>query len=174
MDEPLPEETHEPDPGLPKPAGSDGAAVRRRVSSLHPPEVLMIVSGALFVIATFLPWYEASVGPLTVSETAWNVGVLGVMAALCGLITTAVAIASPLGLGNISTQTAALVGVVLAPATLFFTMLRVLIDPPGAAVTQFTLGLVRVSRGIGLWGALVLAVAMTGGAVQKYRAVALR
>lgn len=134
----------------------------------------MMVGGVLFVITTFLPWYEASVGPLTVSESAWNVGVLGVMAALCGLITTAVAVASPLGLWRISTQTAALVGVVLAPATLVFTMLRTFIDPPGAAVTQFTFGFVEVSRGIGLWMALVLAVAMTVGAVQKYRAIALR
>ena len=160
----------------PEPISSDGDIERvpRRIGDRSPIDVVLIASGLLFVIATFLPWYEATVGPLSITESAWNVGALGLLAALCGVAAAAVAVAVPFGVWKISFQSAALVEIVLAPATLFFTFLRVVVGAPGDGVTEFTRGLIRVSRGIGLWGGLVLAAVMTAAAVQKYRNEVLR
>jgi hypothetical protein len=174
MDQPPPEPTPvEPDPSGGRP---DWAAVRERFGTLRGPDRILMIASVGYVVATFLPWYEASIGPaVSVSDGAWNVGALGVMAALLGLGTAAVTVLSTLGIWRIGRESSTLLAVLLAPATLFFTFLRSVIDPPGAAVTQFTFGFVKVSRGFGLWVALVLAIVMTVGAVQKFRdAAALR
>ena len=136
---------------------------------------ILLIASVGFVVATFLPWYEASIGPaVSVSDGAWNVGALGIMAALLGLGTATVSVLTAFGVWRIGREGPALLAIVLAPATLFFTFLRVVIDPPGAAITQFTFGLVTVSRGFGLWTALVLAIVMTVGAVKKFRDAAAR
>jgi hypothetical protein len=174
MDQPPPEPTPvEPDPSG---GGPDWAAVRERIGTLRGPDRILMIASVGFVVATFLPWYEASIGPaVSVSDGAWNVGALGIMAALLGLGTAAVAVLTTLGIWRIGRESAALLAILLAPATLFFTFLRLVIDPPGAVATQFTFGFVKVSRGFGLWVALVLAIVMTVGAVQKFRdAAALR
>jgi hypothetical protein len=86
----------------------------------------------------------------------------------------AVAIGVPFGVWKISSQSAALLEIVLAPATLFFTFLRVVVGAPDDGVTEFTRGVIRVSRGVGLWGGLVLAAVMTVAAVQRYQNEVLR
>lgn len=174
MDQPTPEPTPvEPDPSG---GGPDWDAIRERFRTLRGPDRILMIASVAYVVATFLPWYEASIGPaVSMSDGAWNVGALGIMAALLGLGTAAVTVLTTLGIWRIGRESSALVAILLAPATLFFTFLRSVIDPPGAAVTRFTLGFVKVSRGSGLWVALVLAIVMTVGAVQKFRdAAALR
>lgn len=174
MDQPPPE----PTPAEPDPSGDglDWDALRERIGALQGPDRILIVASIGYVVATFLPWYEASIGPaVSVSDGAWNVGALGIMAALLGLGTAAVTTLTTLGIWRIGRESSALLVILLAPATLFFTFLRLVIDPPGADVTQFTFGFVKVSRGSGLWVAIVLAIVMTVGAVQKFRdAAALR
>ncbi|MEX2557127.1 MAG: hypothetical protein WEB06_16050 [Actinomycetota bacterium] len=174
MDQPPPE----PTPAEPDPAGGgpDWAALRERIGTLSAPDRILMVASIGYFVSTFLPWYEASIGPgVSVSDGAWNVGALGIMAALLGLGTAVVTVPTALGIWRIGRESSALLTILLAPATLFFTFLRLVIDPPGAAVTQFTFGFVKVSRGFGLWAALVLAIVMTVGAVQKFReAAALR
>ena len=174
MDQPPPEQSpHEPDPSK---GGPEQAPLRERFAIRPTPDRILLVASVGYVIATFLPWYEVSIGPaVSVSDGAWKVGALGVMAALLGLGTAAVTVLSTLGIWRIGRESSALLAILLAPATLLFTFLRSVIDPPGAAVTQFTFGFVKVSRGSGLWVALVLAIVMTIGAVQKFRdAAALR
>jgi len=164
---------HEPDPSK---GGPDWAALRGRIGTLHGHDRILLIASVGYVVATFLPWYEASIGPaVSVSDGAWNVGALGIMAALLGLSTATVTVLTAFGIWRIGRESSALLAIVLAPATLFFTFLRLVIDPPGAAVTQFTFGFVKVSRGFGLWVAVALAIVMTVGAVQKFRdAAALR
>ena len=168
MDQPPPDPTPaEPDPSG---GGPDWAALRERIGALRAPDRILMIASVGFVVATFLPWYEASIGPAVgVSDGAWNVGALGIMAALLGLGTAAVTVLTALGIWRIGRESSALLTILLAPATLFFTFLRLVIDPPGAAVTQLTFGFVKVSRGFGLWVAIVLAIVMTVGAVQKFR-----
>lgn len=143
------------------------------MASLRGPDLIITASSTLFMLATFLPWYTATIGPLRLSEGAWNVGALGVMAALCGLATAVASLLVVLGFWRLGPHGFALLAVVLAPTTLFFTFLRLVIDPSTTAA-QLTLGLLRVGRGAGLWIAFALAIAMTVGAVQKFRAVAAR
>jgi hypothetical protein len=168
MDEPpLEPAPSEPDSSR---GGPELAALRERIGAIHAPDRILVIASIGYVVATFLPWYKASIGPAVgVSDGAWNVGALGIMAALLGLGTAAVTVLTAFGIWRIGRESSALLAIVLAPATLFFTFLRLVIDPPGAAVTQFTFGFVKVSRGFGLWAALVLAIVMTVGAVQKFR-----
>jgi hypothetical protein len=157
----------EPDPTRGRP---EWAALRERIGAIRRPDRIVAIASVGYVVATFLPWYKASIGPAVgVSDGAWNVGALGIMAALLGLGTAAVTVPTTLGIWRIGRESSALLAILLAPATLFFTFLRLVIDPPGAAVTQLTFGFVKVSRGFGLWVALVLAIVMTAGAVQKFR-----
>lgn len=144
----------EPPPPESDPAsgGSARAVFGERIATLRGPDLILVVGSVLYVACTFLPWYEATIGPLSVTDGAWNVGALGVLAALFGIATAAVAVAASIGVWKIGPQSAALLEVALAPATLFFTFLRMVIDPPGAAITRFTLGFVKVGRGFGLWG----------------------
>jgi len=68
---------------------------------------------------------------------------------------------------------AALLGLALAGGTLLFTLLRFLFKPGGDAAASISLlsaGAIKISRGIGLWAGLVLAVLMTVAAFQKYQA----
>lgn len=150
----------------------DWEAILRRITALRGPDLMLVTTSVLYLVATFLPWYEATLGPLTISEGAWNAGGLGLIAALCGLASASVALSVALGIWRVGQQTVTLLEIVLAPATLLFTFLRLVIDPPGASLAQFTMGAVKIGRGFGLWAAFVLAIAMTVAAVAKYRRAA--
>ena len=81
---------HEPDPSK---GGPDWAALRGRIGTLDGHDRILLIASVGYVVATFLPWYEASIGPaVSVSDGAWNVGALGIMAALLGLSTATVTV----------------------------------------------------------------------------------
>jgi hypothetical protein len=65
-----------------------------------------------------------------------------------------------------------LLALVLAGGTLLFTLLRFLFKPggdAGAAAEALSRGAIKLSRGIGLWAGLVLAIFMAVAAFQKYQ-----
>ncbi|MGH2726795.1 MAG: hypothetical protein ACRDKS_07435, partial [Actinomycetota bacterium] len=93
---------------------------------------------------------------------------LGVLAALLGFATFAVAVGAVIGMIKPSASISML-ALALAGGTLLFTLLRLLIEE-GSGVEGLTLGAVKITRGIGLWIGLVAAVVMTYAAWRKQSA----
>lgn len=138
------------------------------------PDLVLLIAGAVFLVATFLPWYRATFGRLSASDTAWGSGGLGVLAALFGIGAGVVAVMIASGSKNIGSQSAGLLALLLSGLALLFTFLRLVVRPPGAEeVERLSRGLVDISRGIGLWLALAAAIAMTIASYQKYRQTAV-
>jgi hypothetical protein len=162
-----------PPPEGPPPSGgppSELSDMGRKVAAARGPDLMVLVAGAVFVVATFLPWYRASVGRFSVSDSAWGSGGLGVLAALFGIGVVIVALIGLSGSKSMSSQSAGLLAIVLSALALVFTFLRLAIRPQGAAdIERLSRGLVDISRGIGLWLAFVAAIVMTIAAYQKYR-----
>jgi hypothetical protein len=168
-----PPPTPEPPPGSPPP---DWGAAGKKVAGAKGFDLLLLVAGALYLIASFLPWYRITfqaVGGRTIapiSDGAWGGGGLGVLAALCGIGAGAVALVVATGSKSLSQQSAGLLAFVLATSALFFTFLRVIVRPTGSgAIERLTGGVAHVQRGYGLWLALLLALVMTFAGYQKYR-----
>lgn len=146
----------------------------RKVAAARGPDLILLVAGAVFLVATFLPWYRASFGRFTVSDTGWGSGGLGILAALFGIAAAVIALMAVTGSKSLGSQSAGLLALVLSALALVFTLLRVLIRPQGSSeIEQLSRGLVDVTRGIGLWLAFAAAVVMTFAAYQKYRANAV-
>lgn len=163
-----------PPPGPPGDSPPDWDDMRRKVATARGPDLMLVIAGAVFFIATFLPWYKASVGRLSVSDTGWGSGGLGVLAALFGIGAAAVALMAVTGAKKLGSQSAGLLALVLSALALVFSFLRLVIRPQGAAdIERLSGGLVDVSRGIGLWLAFAAAIVMTVAAYQKYRATAV-
>jgi hypothetical protein len=133
-----------------------------------------VIAGALFFVATFLPWYRASIGQFSLTDRAWGSGGLGVLAALFGIGAAVVALMAVSGTKSLGSQSAGLLALVLSGLALVFTFLRFAIKPAGAEeVERASRGIVDISRGIGLWLALAAAIVMTVAAYQKYRTTAV-
>jgi hypothetical protein len=163
-----------PPPSTPGGTPPDWDDMRRKVATARGPELILLIAGAAFLIATFLPWYRASVGRLTVSDHAWGSGGLGVLAAILGVGAMVVALMSVTGTKSLGSQSAGLLAFVLSVLALVFTFLRLVIRPEGASeIERLSGGLVDVSRGIGLWIGFAAAIVMTVAAYQKYRASAV-
>ncbi len=166
-----------PTPPPPPPAGGskppDWSDMGGKLKAAQGPDRLLMVAGFLFLVATFLPWYRVKVAGLgSTGSNAWGVGGLGVLAALFGVATLALAVAAAAGAVKPSASLG-LFALVLAGGTLLFTLLRLLLKPGGdaaASIELLTKGAVRITRGIGLWAAIVLAVLMAVAAFQKYQA----
>lgn len=166
-----------PPPGGQPPQGPDWGDMKNKVTSAQGPDRIILIAGLLFFVSTFLPWYRVRVsvpvvGFGTVSENAWGVGGLGVLAALLGVATFALAVAIVVGAVKHNPSTNLLM-LVLAGGTLLFTFLRLVFEPGGdeaRSVEVLSGGTFEISRGIGLWAAIVLAVVMTFGALQKFKA----
>ena len=169
---PPPEGTPPPTPaGAPPPEWED---MRNKVVGARGPDLILVVAGAVFLVATFFPWYRATVGRFSVSDTAWGSGGLGVLASLFGVGALIVALMAVTGTKSLSSGSAGLLALVLSALALVFTLLRLTIRPQGSGdIERLTRGLVDVTRGIGLWLALVAAMVMTVAAYQKYRATAI-
>jgi hypothetical protein len=163
-----PPEGSEPPGDPPRPA--DWSQMARKVTAARDEDLILLVASAVFLIATFLPWYRYTFGRLSASDTAWGSGGLAVFAALLGIGVGIVAVLVTTGSKNLGQQAAALLALLLSVLALLFTLLRFALRPPDAEETerQFR-GLVDISRGIGLWLALVAVIAMTIASYQKYR-----
>ena len=161
----------QPPGGPPPPSGppQEFSDMSRKVVAARGPDLILLIAGAVFLVATFLPWYRASVGPLIFSEHAWGGGGLGVLSALFGIGALVVAITAVSGSRAIGSQSAALLALVLSALALVFTFLRLVIRPKGSALAEQTFPGLDISRGIGLWLALVATIVMTFAAYQKYR-----
>ena len=148
--------------------GPDWGEMKGKLTATQGPDRMLMIAAVLFVIATFLPWYKVSVvGFVGGSENAWGLGGLGVLAAILGLGAAVLAVA--LALGSVKIPSAPLLAVGLAGGTLLFTLLRFLFKPGGDAAILSS-GVVKISRGFGLWAALVLALAMGVAGYQKFKA----
>jgi hypothetical protein len=146
----------------------------RKIAAARGPDLMLLIAAAVFLVASFLPWYRASFGNLTASEGAWASGGLAVLAALFGIGAGLVALIPLTGSKSLSAQSAGLLALVLAALALLFTFLRLVIRPAGSAeIERLSRGLVDVSRGIGLWLAFAAAIVMTVAAYQKYRQTAV-
>lgn len=168
-DPPPPE--HAGSSNAPTPQPPDRTGMTKRVIAAGGPDLVFLVSSVLFVLASFMPWYRASFGRLSFSDSSWNLGGLGIFAALFGLGAAVVAVLVTTGTWRISAVNAGLLAVVLSSGTMFFTLLQVFMKP-GSDVERTTLGLIKLTRGFGLWVALFLAVVMVVAAIRKFRASA--
>lgn len=162
-----------PPPGPPSGGGGpEWSEMGRKVAGARGPDLVLLVSGAVFVVATFMPWYRATIGRFSASDTAWGSGGLGVLAALLGIGATVVAVTAATGSKSLGSQSAGLLAMLLSIFALLFTFLRLVIRPPGAAeierVTQ-----IEISRGIGLWLAFAAAIVMSYTGYRKYRQTAV-
>ena len=169
MDQPPPP----PEPtggGEPKPP--DFGEMSNKLKAAQGPDRLLLIAGFLFLVATFLPWWKVSiVGFGSASENAWGIGGLGVLAALFGLAALGFAVAAITGMMK-PNPSFGLLALVLAGGTLLFTLLRFLFKPggdAGSAAEALSRGAIKLSRGIGLWAGLVLAIIMAVAAFQKYQ-----
>jgi len=158
------------------PAGGSGAPdwgdMKNKVAAAQGPDRMLLIAGLVFLVSTFLPWYRVTVrGFGSASDNAWGLGGLGVLAALFGVAAFGVAVA---GLsGAVKVPSAALLSLGIAGGTLLFTLLRFLFKPGGdaaASISILTAGAIKITRGIGLWIGLVVAIVMTAAAYQKYKA----
>jgi hypothetical protein len=163
-------------PSQPPSGGSkppDFGEMGDKLKAAQGPDRTLLIAGFLFLIATFLPWWRITlVGIGTASENAWGVGGLGVLAALLGLATLVVAAAAVTGMMK-PNPSFGLMALSLAGGTLLFTLLRFLFQPGGGAsrtAEALSRGGLKISRGIGLWAGLVLAILMAVAAYQKYQA----
>jgi hypothetical protein len=145
----------------------------KKLQAAQGPDRMLLIAGFLFLVATFLPWWRVRVvGFGSASENAWGIGGLGVLAALFGLATLALAVAAITGMMK-PNPSFGLLALVLAGGTLLFTLLRFLFKPggeAGAAAEALSRGAIKLSRGVGLWAGLVLAIFMAVAAYQKYQA----
>jgi hypothetical protein len=144
-----------------------------KLKAAQGPDKTLLIAGFLFLIATFLPWWRVSAAGFgSASENAWGVGGLGALAALFGLATLVFAVTAVTGMLK-PNPSFGLLALVLAGGTLLFTLLRFLFKPGGSASTAaeaLSRGLFKITRGIGLWAGLVLAILMAIAAFQKYQA----
>jgi hypothetical protein len=155
----------EPDPG----------ALGRKVAGAKGMDLVLLVAGTLFLIATFLPWYRTvfTISGRTFvqsSDGAWGSGGLGALAALCGIGAGAVALVVATGSKSLSQQSAGLLAFVLAASAFFFTLVRLIVRPTGSGeIEEATRGVAQIQRGFGLWLAVVLTIVMTFAGYRKYR-----
>ena len=163
-----------PPPGTPAGQPPDWQDMGRKVAGARGPDLVLVIAGGVFLVATFLPWYRASVGRFSVSDTGWGSGGLAVLAALFGIGALAVALMAVSGSKSMGSQSAGLLTLVLSSLALLFTFLRFALKPEEAEeVERLSRGLVDISRGIGLWLGLGATIVMTIAAYQKYRANAV-
>ena len=155
----------------------DLGAMGKKVAGARGADMMLLVSGGIFFIATFLPWYRIrfaksvlpQVGTNVGSSNGWQGGGLGVLAALLGIGALIVAVAAVTGSGP-GPQTAGLLAFGLSAGALAFTFLRLIIRPSGSRAAEvLSRGLFRVDRGYGLLIALLAAIVMTIAGYQKYR-----
>lgn len=155
-------------PAAPGGGAPDWGQMKGKLTSARGPDQLLLISSLVFVVCTFLPWYRVKVGALSASDNAWSMGALGFLAALLGLATFVLAMLLVIGTVKPSPSTAmATLG--LAGVTLFFTLLRLLFEP-GDDAEALSGGILKVTRGIGLWIGIVAAVVMAVAAYQKFSA----
>lgn len=158
-----------------KPSG--WGEMKGKLAAAKGPDRLIVIAGILFFVTTFLPWYTVKVSAFgrvfaRASENAWGLGALGLLAALLGLAATGLAASLVLGVEmKPSAQSQGALALGLGAGTVLFTLLRLIVNPAGTeAVALLSQGAVRVSRGIGLYLALVLAIALAYGGYQKFQA----
>ena len=163
-----------PPPSTPGGSPPDWDDMRRKVAGARGPDLVLVVAGAVFLVATFLPWYRVSAGRFSVSDAGWGSGGLAVLAALFGVGALIVALMAVSGTKSMGSQSAGLFALVLSAIALLFTFLRFVFKPEGAEeIERLTRGVVDVSRGIGLWLGLAAAIVMTVAAYRKYRETAV-
>lgn len=167
MDQPPPPQPPEGGGG---PRPPDFGDMGGKLKAAQGPDRMLLIAGFLFLVATFLPWYTVRItGFGSDSSNAWGVGGFGVLAALFGLATLVLAVAAITGVLK-PNPSFGLLGLALAGGTLLFTLLRLLLEPAGSeGIELISRGAVKISRGIGLWAAIVLAVIMAVAAFQKYQ-----
>jgi hypothetical protein len=151
----------------------------KKVAAARGADLTLLVSGGIFLVATFLPWYRIkfakSVLPnvgrdIGYSSSAWNSQAFGVIAALLGIGALIVAITVVTGSTTPGPQTAGLLAFGLSAGALLFTFLRLIFRPAGSRTAEvLTRGLLEVDRGYGLFIALLAAIVMTIAGYQKYR-----
>lgn len=165
----------EPPGGPPTPPGGgapDWGEMKGKLTATQGPDRLLLITGAVFFICTFLPWYRVSFSSPGIkasdSSSAWGLDSLGVLAALLGTAALVVAAGAVIGMIKPSASIDML-ALAFAGGTLLFTLLRLLIKPAGDAQLLGIVAL-KVTRGIGLWIGLVAAIGMAYAAWQKYSA----
>ncbi len=95
----------EPPGGPPTPPGGgapDWGEMKGKLTATQGPDRLLLITGAVFFICTFLPWYRVSFSSPGIkasdSSSAWGLDSLGVLAALLGTAALVVAAGAVIGM----------------------------------------------------------------------------
>jgi hypothetical protein len=151
-----------PPPGGQPPQGPDWGDMKNKVTAAQGPDRLILIAGLLYLVDSFLPWYgvKGELGDLVRAAgqnpniKGWSAGGLAVLAILCAIAATAVAVAGIVGAMAPSPQTATIT-LALSGGALVFALLRFL---TATSATKY-----------GLYIAIVLGAVMAYASYQKYR-----
>lgn len=114
-------------------------------------ERLGIVAGVVLAVSSFTGWYTGEGQGATISVLGWNTGVLGKLVLFVGLAVVLVLVLRELGVRPPSSLPESLITIVLGALATIFVLIRVISIPDDFFFA---------SRGVGLWIALVAAVAV--------------
>lgn len=140
--------------------GSTGAPdwgeMKGKLAATKGPDRMILIAGLLFFIDSFLPWYGVSARVIGFSFNikGWSAGGLAVIAILCALGATAVALAGIAGMQMGSPKQSAQILLGLSGGAFVFALLRFL---TATSATKY-----------GLYIAIVLGAVMAYAAWQKY------
>jgi hypothetical protein len=136
--------------------------MKDKMMAARGPDRLILIAGAVLVIALFLPWFKAS-GIAGASANGIH-EFDGILALLLGLAVTALAAVRVTGanvsIGNVKDNVLFLA---LGGGAAVFAIIRFLRKPSG-------LGIVSISWGFGAFIGLAAAIVLAIGSVQKYKA----
>lgn len=125
---------------------------------------MILVSGIVLLVSSFLDWYTVgAVGiPVKIGGNLWDVGGIGMLGLLLGIVTTAFAAARVVGWSNpIGNMKDGMLYLILGGATFVCILLRGLLSP-GPSVPG-----IDVSRGLGLFIGVIASAAMAYGCWMK-------
>ena len=112
---------------------------------------LGLVAGVVLAVSAFTGWYTGSGEGATIAVLGWDTGILGKLVLVVGLLVVLVAILRELGIELPAALPESLVTIALGALATIFVLIRVISIPDDF----FFAG-----RGVGLWIALVAAIAV--------------
>ncbi len=119
---------------------------------------LSLVAGLVLAVSAFTGWYTGPGEGVTVSVLGWHTGIPGKLVFFVGLAIVVIAALRELGVATPAAVPESLVAIVLGMAGMILVLIRVIAVPDDYFFA---------SRGIGIWIALVSAIAVVvGGLLQ--------
>jgi hypothetical protein len=147
-------------PPTPPPDGGskppDFGEMGQKLRGAEGPDRLILIAGALFFIDSFLPWFRIRFLGFSGTASGWSYGGVGLIAILCAIAATGIAVAGVAGMKMGSSKQTGQLLLGLSGGALVFAVIRWLTHPSLAA--------------FGLYIAIVLGAIMTYASYQKFTA----